>query len=58
MAIESYEGITPEIDSNAFIASSADLIGRVTVKEEASIWYNATLRGDINEIVIVARSNV
>ena len=58
MAIESYEEFLPEVHSSAFIAASADLIGRVTVEDEASIWYNATLRGDINEIVIGPRSNV
>ena len=58
MAIESYEEFLPEVHSSAFIAASADLIGRVTVGEEASIWYNVTLRGDINEIVIGPRSNV
>lgn len=58
MAIETYEAFSPEIATSAFIAQSADIIGRVTIHESASIWYNATLRGDINEIVIGARSNV
>ncbi|MGJ8655705.1 MAG: gamma carbonic anhydrase family protein [Akkermansiaceae bacterium] len=58
MAIETYEGHSPEIHESAFIARSADLIGRVTVEDEASVWYNATLRGDINEIVIGPKSNV
>jgi carbonic anhydrase/acetyltransferase-like protein (isoleucine patch superfamily) len=58
MAIESYESFSPQIHASAFLAASADVIGRVSVGEEASIWYNATLRGDINEIVIGARSNV
>jgi len=58
MAIESYEEFLPEVHASAFIAASADLIGRVTIGEEASIWYNTTLRGDINEIVIGPRSNV
>jgi carbonic anhydrase/acetyltransferase-like protein (isoleucine patch superfamily) len=58
MAIEPYEDIWPEIDDSAFVASSADVIGRVRIGEESSIWYNATLRGDINEIVIGPRSNV
>ena len=58
MAIESYESYTPEIHSSAFIASSADLIGRVTMHEESSAWYNTTLRGDINEIVVGPRSNI
>jgi len=58
MAIESYESFTPSIHPSAFIAQSADLIGRVTIGEESSIWYNSTLRGDINEIIIGPRSNV
>lgn len=58
MAIETYEEFAPEIDPSAFIAGSADIIGRVTIHENASIWYNSTLRGDINEIVIGPRSNV
>ena len=58
MAIESYDGITPVIHKSAFTAASADIIGRVTIGEEASIWYNSTLRGDINEIVIGPKSNV
>jgi len=49
---------TPHIPSSAFIAPSADVIGRVTLGEEASVWYNATLRGDINDITVGARSNI
>jgi len=58
MAIESYENHVPVIHASAFTAASADIIGRVALLEESSVWYNATLRGDINEIVIGPRSNV
>lgn len=58
MAIESIAGFSPEIDPTAFVAASADVIGRVTLHEESSVFYQATLRGDINEIVIGPRSNV
>ncbi|MDP0491312.1 MAG: gamma carbonic anhydrase family protein [Verrucomicrobiota bacterium JB023] len=58
MAIESYEEFTPKIGKGVFIANSADVIGRVSLGEESSVWYNSTLRGDINEIVIGPRSNV
>lgn len=58
MAIEPFEQFTPEIDPSVFVAASADVIGRVTLEEESSVWYNSTLRGDINEIVIGPRSNV
>ncbi len=58
MAIETIAGFSPVIHESAFVAASADVIGRVTLHEETSIWYHATLRGDINGIVIGPRSNV
>lgn len=58
MAIEPFENIWPTIPESAFVAASADLIGQVTLGEESSIWHHATLRGDINQITIGARSNV
>jgi len=58
MAIASFLHHEPKIAPTAFIAPSADVIGRVTLHEFSSIWYHATLRGDINEIVIGPRSNV
>jgi carbonic anhydrase/acetyltransferase-like protein (isoleucine patch superfamily) len=58
MAIEPFHEIWPKIPESAFVAASADLVGRVSLGAESSIWYNTTLRGDINEIVIGPRSNV
>ena len=49
---------SPNVDPSAFIAASADLIGAVTIGEEASIWYASVLRADINHITIGARSNI
>jgi len=58
MAIENFAQYSPNIHPSAFVAASADVIGRVTIGEESSVLYNATLRGDINEIVIGPRSNI
>jgi len=58
MAIENFADYSPTIHPSAFVAASADVIGRVTLGEESSVFYNATLRGDINEIVIGPRSNI
>ncbi len=58
MAIENFAEFSPQIHPSAFIAASADVIGRVTLHENTSVWYNTTLRGDINEIVIGPNSNV
>ena len=49
---------TPEIDPSSFIAPSADVIGSVKLAQNASVWFNAVLRGDNDLISIGARSNV
>jgi carbonic anhydrase/acetyltransferase-like protein (isoleucine patch superfamily) len=53
-----YEGAWPEIADSAFIAPTAVVIGNVTIGEQASVWYHATVRGDIAPITIGDRSNV
>ncbi len=58
MAIESFRNETPEAAAAAFIAASADIIGRVSLGEGSSVWYHATLRGDLAPIVIGPNSNV
>ncbi len=58
MAIQSFLQHHPQIHESCYIAPSADVIGRVTIHERSSVWFHATLRGDINEIVIGPRSNV
>ena len=53
-----YEGAWPQIADSAFVAPTAVVIGNVTIGEDASVWYNATVRGDIAPITIGDRSNV
>ncbi|NRR34404.1 gamma carbonic anhydrase family protein [Oxalobacteraceae bacterium] len=48
----------PEIDASAFVADSATLIGKVTLQENASVWFSATIRGDNERITIGINSNV
>ncbi len=48
----------PEIHPRSYIAPSADLIGSVVIGEQASVWFNAVLRGDNDSIRIGARSNI
>ncbi|ADV68189.1 gamma carbonic anhydrase family protein [Deinococcus maricopensis] len=52
------EGTHPTVSDTAFIAPSADLIGRVTVHARASVWFGAILRGDIEPITVGEDSNV
>ena len=46
------------IHPTAFIASTAAVMGDVTLGEDASVWYGAVLRGDMAPIVIGAQSNI
>lgn len=48
----------PQISNSAFIAPSADIIGDVTIKDHASVWYGAVIRADIEKIFIDEYSNV
>ncbi|MFT3665254.1 gamma carbonic anhydrase family protein [Piscinibacter sp.] len=58
MAIYRLDDDIPRIASGAWVADSARVIGRVELKENASVWFGAVLRGD-NEWITVGRgSNV
>jgi carbonic anhydrase/acetyltransferase-like protein (isoleucine patch superfamily) len=48
----------PQLNPGAWVADSAQLIGRVRLGADASVWFGAVLRGDNEWISIGARSNV
>jgi len=56
--IHEFLGVHPAYDDSNFIAPSADVIGDVTLGQGASVWFNATVRGDVNWIRIGAASNI
>jgi len=56
--VRSYKGISPTIPASCYVDSSAQVIGDVVLGEQASIWMNAVVRGDVNSIRIGAKSNV
>lgn len=58
MGLVVHHGVTPAVHPSVFVAQGAWLIGDVTLEEDASIWYNAVLRGDINAIRVGRRSNI
>jgi gamma-carbonic anhydrase len=51
-------GFTPKIADKTWIAENAVLIGDVEIAEQASIWYNCVLRGDVMPIRIGEQSNI
>jgi carbonic anhydrase/acetyltransferase-like protein (isoleucine patch superfamily) len=58
MAIVPFGGVQPEIAPSAFIAPGAWVIGKVTIGELSSVFFNVVVRGDIQPITIGARSNL
>jgi len=58
VSLTSFNGITPRLAPDAFVAPGARLIGDVELGAGASVWYNCVLRGDLNRIVVGARSNL
>jgi len=56
--IRPFRGVHPQIHPTAYVEPSAQVIGDVHLGEEASIWCNCTVRGDIHYIRIGDRANV
>ncbi len=53
-----YKGKTPIIHPSAFIAEGAIIAGDVKIAEDASIWFNSVVRGDVNYITIGKGTNI
>ncbi|MEU5312843.1 gamma carbonic anhydrase family protein [Streptomyces sp. NPDC021562] len=51
-------GREPEIEDEVFVAPTASVIGDVTLKAGASVWYGAVIRGDVEKITVGAQANV
>jgi len=46
------------VDPTAWVAPGAALVGDVTLGRAASVWFNATVRGDLAPVVIGDESNI
>ncbi len=49
---------SPDLSAAAFVAPNATVMGDVTIKVGANIWYSAVVRGDVEKITIGAHTNV
>lgn len=58
MSIYSYKDIKPEIEEGCFIADSADVIGKVHMEKNSSLWFQCVARGDVNKIFIGENTNI
>ncbi|HEY3593665.1 MAG TPA: gamma carbonic anhydrase family protein [Polyangiaceae bacterium] len=53
-----FEGHTPKLGGDVFVASNATLVGDVELGEQSSVWFGAVLRGDVGSIRVGARTNI
>lgn len=53
-----FNNITPEVDSTAYVHSSAQVIGDVHIGAQSSVWFNSVIRADVHQIRIGRQSNI
>lgn len=58
MAIYELDGAAPLISDSAWVADSAQVMGDVELADDASVWFGAVIRGDVESIRIGRRSNI
>lgn len=56
--LERFLGQRPRLGQGVYLAPGAVVVGDVTLGDQASVWYHAVLRGDINRIVIGHHTNI
>jgi carbonic anhydrase/acetyltransferase-like protein (isoleucine patch superfamily) len=58
MALYQLDEHTPQLAEGAWVADSADVIGRVTLEQDASVWFGTVLRGDNERLRVGRGSNI
>lgn len=53
-----FQGKMPRYNESNFLAETSVLVGDVELGQHTSIWFNTTIRGDVNWIRIGERSNI
>ena len=56
--IKSFCGIEPQIEESVYVSESADIIGKVKIGKNSSVWYNSVIRGDDEEIIIGENTSI
>lgn len=58
MAVYQIGDVVPQIHDSAWVAPSAQVMGRVVLEQDSSVWFGAVLRGDNEPILIGQGSNI
>ncbi|GFZ31545.1 gamma carbonic anhydrase family protein [Clostridium zeae] len=54
----SFDKVYPKVHNEAYIADTVDIIGKVDIQKDVSVWFGTVIRGDINSISIDEGSNI
>ncbi|WP_213994109.1 gamma carbonic anhydrase family protein [Sodalis sp. dw_96] len=57
-SLRPYQGMVPKLGQRIMIDPSSVVIGDVSLADDVSIWPLVAIRGDVNKIIIGARSNI
>lgn len=58
MAIYKLGDHEPQVAASAWVADSAEVVGRVSLGEDVSVWFQSVLRGDSDTLTIGAGTNI
>ena len=58
MTLYSLNGVAPDCHEESWVAPNATLIGKVSLAKDASVWWQAVLRGDNEPLVVGEGSNI
>jgi carbonic anhydrase/acetyltransferase-like protein (isoleucine patch superfamily) len=58
MPLFSFEGVSPTVHPDAWVAPTATLIGDVVIEKDVSIWYGVVVRADFGKIIIREGANI
>lgn len=56
--VRSFDGHTPRLGRNVWLADTAAVIGDVVIGDDSSVWFSTVLRGDVMAIRVGARTSI
>ena len=56
--VRTYQGKTPELGEQVFLAENAAVIGDVIIGARSSVWYGVVARGDVHHIRIGSETSI
>jgi carbonic anhydrase/acetyltransferase-like protein (isoleucine patch superfamily) len=57
MAIYELDKLVPQVAASAWVADSAQVVGNVTLAEDANVWFGVVIRGDNVEPIRIGRGS-